>query len=324
MTLSWILLFRICTAHFRSSKVSQIHRQRISAPLQSLNMLSALRGGSAESSAAGNLPVISEEKQYKLKQQLYLQSRSTALRQALISRGLLALSHQPDETALAQPIDWDCALSTADYPKSCLISLDAEENSKVIGPMDGGEKWISLRAFNRLRRTDPTKIEVLWHQKYAILSTWCSPSHMYSLYSFLTPQGALLSWLLDTPGLLTLAVLTSTLVALLITLPFWEGLVRFVVTSEALWMNWANWGRFVHATLPLKRGMRQYIMKFVLRNVGKIVGRVRTYLVEVECDLLERCTPLTIIDGEEEVEESPSEEEVVGALDDVDEGSSED
>lgn len=265
----------------------------------------------------GGAEVASETKAYRLKQQLYLQSRSLALREALIARGLSVFSHQPDET-VAKPIDWDCALATAQSPKSCLFSFDAEENSKVVAPLDT-DKWISLRALNRLRRTDPTKIEPLWHNQFPILTTWMSPSHRYTIYSYLSPPGAFLSWILDTPGILSLCVMTAALVGLLATLPVWEGLVRLIVTSEALWLNWPNWGRFVHANLPLKLLMGQMTFKFLGGNLQRLVGYVRDYLVEVECNYLEACTPLTITEESHDndvIMEEEEGEEVGGVADD--------
>jgi hypothetical protein len=94
------------------------------------------------------------DKTYAIQQQLFLQTRSVQLRQALVQRGLYELSHIGTTTATAsaptttrqhgtttssstskQIVDWECALSTKEYPKSCLYSLDAEYGQKVIAPM---------------------------------------------------------------------------------------------------------------------------------------------------------------------------------------------
>lgn len=233
---------------------------------------------------------------YYLQQQLYLQSRSLQLRQALIQRGLTELQHS-ESGQVAQNIDWDCALATSSSPKSCLFSFDAEEGCKVIAPIDT-EQWITLSALNRLRRNDPTKVEPLWHSQYNILQTWFHPNKSpYSLYTHLSPLGTLLSCLLDAPLLLGAAMMVAFTFVFLATFPLWEWLIKELLTSHILWNNWHQWGRFVHAALPLKLLLGQLAWKGIASVFGQIYGQVRANLVEIECQLLEKAIPLTIVEG---------------------------
>lgn len=277
------------------------------------SLISLLRGGSTA--------VLSEKEKeqlhaYRLQQQLYLQSRSLQLRQALIHRGLDELEHTVKDASQQQSeIDWDCALSTAEYPKSCLYSFDAEENSKVLAPVNTTQ-WITLSALNRLRRNDPTKVEPLWHSQYAILKTWLSPNHKYSVYTHLDFVGTVLSFLLDAPVILAMAIGFSVVVGFLLTFPFWEGLIQTAITMPTLWRYWPHWGRFVHAALPLKLLLAQLSFKYISQGFGKIYGSIRNRLVEWECRILEDCTPLTILEGADAEEEQTFEEV------DFDEGSS--
>lgn len=230
------------------------------------------------------------------------------LRQALIARGLESLEHG-ERAAQPKPMDWDCALSTAKHPKSCLYSFDAEQGAKVIAPIDT-DQWITLSALNRLRRTDPSKIEPLWHSQYAILRSWLSPSSPYSLYTHLSPPAALLSFLLDAPILLGLAMTLVMAIGLLMTLPVWERLLQAFLTSRFLWLQWPNWGRFVHAALPLKILLGQMAYKFLADGFGRVHGRLRSALIEMECRNLEASVPLTILEDDEG-------EEDLGELGDV-------
>jgi hypothetical protein len=246
---------------------------------------------------------------YRTRQQLYLQSRSLLLRQALIGRGLDALDHDAgggDEGGAkkrAKPVDWDCAVATEAHPKSCLYSFDAETGAKVLAPLDTTH-WITLAALNRLRRTDPTKVEPLWHSQYNILSTWWHPSHVFSLYTYLTPLGAFVSFLLDSPLLLASTLLGFVLLSALVTLPVWEHLAQIIVTHPVIWQQWPSWGRFVHAALPLKLLLGQMAWKAVAQVFGRLYGRVRTHLIDWECQILETCIPVTILeDAEDEDDE---------------------
>ncbi len=258
----------------------------------SLDILTSLpRGGSTASK--DNLDA------YRLQQHLYLQSRSLQLRQALIQRGILEFQHS-ESSQVAQNVDWDCALATADNPKSCLFSFDAEEGCKVIAPIDT-QQWITLSALNRLRRNDPTKVEPLWHSQYNILQTWFHPNKSpYSLYMHLSPLGTFLSCLLDAPLLLGATMILACTFLFLATFPFWEWLIKRVLTSHIMWVNYHQWARFTRAALPLKLLLGQMAWKGVANVFGQIYGKTRTHLVEIECQLLEQTIPLTIVEGANE------------------------
>jgi hypothetical protein len=226
-------------------------------------------------------------------------------------RGLDALRHggnsESDSVARTKVVDWDCALSTADRPKSCLYSFDAEEGAKVIAPIDTTQ-WITLTSLNRLRRSDPTKIEPLWHSQYSILSSWFAPESQYSLYSHLSPMGTALSLLLDAPWLLAALIGATITLALLLTLPIWEVVVTTLLTSKFLWLQWPNWGRFVHAALPLKLLLGQMAWKAISVGFQRVYNEIRTVLVEWECRLWQDSIPLTIIeDGSDMLESATSE-----------------
>jgi hypothetical protein len=270
-----------------------------------------LRGGSTRTSTRDDVQA------YRLQQQLLLEARSLTLRQALLHRGLDALGSNTGKQA--KLVDWDCALSTAQNRKSCLYSFDAEEGSKVIAPIDT-DQWITLGALNRLRRQDPSKVEPLWHSQYAILSAWLHPNSQYSLYTHLSPTGTALSLLLDRPLLLAFAVLGSIILAFLLTFPIWESLLQTFLTSSFLWTNWPQWGRFVHAALPLKLLLGQLAWKFVADAFGRVYGQIRDYLVEWECQMWQDCIPLTILpvelqQDEDDSELSAFEEEAVAGFD---------
>ena len=83
----------------------------------------------------------------------------------------------------------------------------------------------------------------------------------------------------------------------LVTLPFWESLLTTFLTSSMLWLQWPNWGRFLHAALPFKLLLGQMAWKFVAFLLGKAYGDLRQRLVELECQMWEDCMPLTILEG---------------------------
>jgi hypothetical protein len=234
---------------------------------------------------------------YRLQQQLYLQSRSLQIRQALITRGLTALQHGAvQETAASTVQDWDCALATAEHPKSCLYSFDAEQGSKVVAPLET-DQWITLSALNRLRRTDPTKVEPLWHSQYSILKTWLHPASKYSLYRHLSVTGTALSYLLDAPTVLGVTLAAAFVALFLATLPLWTRVVQTILTHPILWKQWPSWGRFVHAALPLKLLLGQLAYKGLASVAGQVYNRVRDELIEWECQIWEDCVPLTILEN---------------------------
>ena len=297
------------------------------------------------------------DKLYYIQQQLLLQSRSLQIRQALIQRGLHTLAHttstsntgttvaadgtkQKGNTMMKQQqvVDWECALSTEEYPKSCLYSLDAEYGQKVIAPMlpseeededeeDDNDKknnidttkskhnkkkkkheWITISSLNRLYRTDPNKVEPLWYDQYAILSTWFSRSsssspHPYSLYTHFshniyatlitTALNVQPAWLLS-----VVFVVTTLTVFGLLFLPVIETGVTMLTTSSFLWNQWPTWSRFTtHAALPVQLLMVQMIFGFIQQGIHSLTNQLRTILIDEECRLLQNCIPLTILEG---------------------------
>ena len=289
----------------------QMHSVFLNTPTQNnkIPLVLDLRGGSTATAAPPSTPTTTTSKDdeeakalraYRWQQQLYLQSRSMQLRQALLARGLDGLHHSPEALETAQkhkPVDWDCALATTSHPKSCLYSYDAEPGTKVVAPRDTTQ-WISLQALNRLRRSDPTKVEPLWHSQYSILGTWLNAADpTYSMYPYLSPTASVVSFLLDSPVVLVGGLVLAAVTVFLVTLPFWESLVTTLLTSSLLWMQWPNWGRFIHAALPLKLLLGQMAWKGIALAVSKAYHTLRQRLVEWECQLWEECLPLTILEG---------------------------
>jgi len=269
---------------------------------------------------------------WKTEQQLLLNLRSTFLSEALAKRGLpittIADVSIADGDKPPQPTDWDCAMATEEQPKSCLYSFDAEPNSKVVAPI-GTESWISVSALNRLRRTDTAKVEPMWHSKYAILRSWFSDESEFSFLQHTGFRGFLLSnLLLDLGGGIVLRslVVLSILAALIVSMPALEYLVNRLLVSGPFWAKWISWRTFVHASLPLKLIMGQLAWKVTATGFGKLEGKIRDYVVDLESAMLEECVPLTVgpgseIDDDEDAIGDDEEDEFdFGMLDDADDG----
>eukprot|EP00560_Eucampia_antarctica_P006722 CAMPEP_0197826698 /NCGR_PEP_ID=MMETSP1437-20131217/3610_1 /TAXON_ID=49252 ORGANISM="Eucampia antarctica, Strain CCMP1452" /NCGR_SAMPLE_ID=MMETSP1437 /ASSEMBLY_ACC=CAM_ASM_001096 /LENGTH=354 /DNA_ID=CAMNT_0043427235 /DNA_START=98 /DNA_END=1162 /DNA_ORIENTATION=+ len=271
-------------------------------------------GMTEEEVAARQIRLVALEK-YHMEQQILLTLRSTFLSEVLAQRGIPIATMMDvstiDGNKPPEPTDWDCALSTEQDPKTCLYSFDAEPNSKVVAPL-GTTQYISLSALNRLRRTDRSKVEPMWHSKYAILSSWFSDASEYSLLQHAGIQGFFVSTLLlDTMGLrLLLAV--GVMVALLITLPVWEILVQRILTSSYFWNQWTTWGRIAHAALPMKLLLGQMAWKFLAQSFASLETYVRDIVVDYECTLLEQTIPITIFNNDQlqEQEEDDDDEEI--------------
>jgi hypothetical protein len=296
------------------------------------------RGGSSTTTKTTTESAASYDKAYSVRQQLSLQSRSLQLRQALLARGLTELSHtttteganSPSSHNHKQAVDWDCALSTPEHPKSCLYSLDAEYGQKVIAPrMDDDDDtsaaspaWITLTALNRLYRTDPAKVDSLWYHQYDIVSTWFQPHHRYSLYAhYRNPVAALVTAALNVrPPWLLGCVTLSTVGALLLLLlgPLVEALGTTLLTSRLLWQAWPTWGRFVHAALPLQLLLGQLALGAVGSGLQLWTRVLRSCLVEYECQALQAQLPRTRIEEETVVDDDDAEVDVEDHFDNVD------
>ena len=195
--------------------------------------------------------------------------------------------------------------------QSCLYSFDAEPNTKVIAPIDTNQ-WITLSALNRLRRTDPSKVEPMWHSQYAILSSWFGDDSEFSLLQHVGIKGLFLSFLLDTGvrGALLKSFLVLGILSLVILfMPIIEYVVTRVLVSGMFWLRWPAWGRFVHAALPLKLLLGQMGWKFIATSFGKLESKVRDYIVDMECAVLEESIPLTVGPGSQDVDEEIEEED---------------
>lgn len=258
-----------------------------------------------EKAAAAAKEEAAKLQKWKTEQQLLLNLRSTFLSEALARRGLpittIADVSIADGDKPPEPTDWDCAMATEEQPKSCLYSFDAEPNSKVVAPI-GTENWISITALNRLRRTDTAKVEPMWHSKYAILRSWFSDESEFSFLQHTGFRGFLLSnVLLDLGGGIVLRslVVLSILTALIVSMPALEYMVNRLLVSGPFWAKWISWRTFVHASLPLKLLMGQVAWKATARGFGKLEGKIRDYVVDMESAMLEECVPLTVGPGAE-------------------------
>lgn len=261
-----------------------------------------------------------ELKRYKLQQQHLMQLRSTFLSEALALRGIhvgptMVDVVTPEGAKPPQACDWDCCMSTYEDPKTCLYSFDAEPNTKVVCPI-GTDQYISLSALNRLRRTDPSKVEPMWHSQYSILKSWFSDESEFSLMQFVGFKGFVISTLLldlgngmALRGLLVLGVINVVMVLM----PVIEIVIGRVLVSSFLWMKWLSWSRFAHAALPLKLLLGQMAWKLVATSFGKLEGTVRDYIVDLECSILEENIPVTVggEQGDDDIEVFSSDDEEV-------------
>ena len=234
---------------------------------------------------------------YRMQQQILLQLRATYLGEALARRGLpmttVADVSTPEGASPPQPVDWDCAMSTETNPMSCLFSFDAEPGTKVVAPL-GTTHWIGLATLNRLRRQDPTKVEPMWHSKYAILKSWFDdPESDYSFLPHVGFQGFVLNALLQGVRL-PIVVGVSLTILTIVLLPVLEYFVNRLLVSSFLWSQWTRWYRFVHAALPLKLFLGQMIYGYLSKAFSALTRHVKDILVEQECALLEQCLPLTV------------------------------
>mmetsp|Transcript_34090 Transcript_34090/g.64891 ORF Transcript_34090/g.64891 Transcript_34090/m.64891 type:complete len:371 (+) Transcript_34090:108-1220(+) len=243
---------------------------------------------------------------YRTEQQMLYQLRSTYLTEMLASRGvplptIMSVSTADGEKP-PEKVDWDCALSTDDDPKSCLYSFDAEPDTKVVAPL-GTDQWISLSALNRLRRTDPTKVEPMWHSRYSILQSWFSDESEFSMLQHVGAKGFFVSSVLLDGGngmVLRSLLVLSVLSALVLLMPLLEFIVGRIIVSAPFWAQWATWGRIARAGFPLKLLIGQMAWKAVASCFSKFENEVREYIVDLECEILESSVPVTVGVGSEE------------------------
>jgi len=255
---------------------------------------------------------------YRTEQQILYQIRSTYLSEMLALRGVplptITSVSTADGDKPPEKVDWDCAMCTEENPKSCLYSFDAEPNTKVVAPL-GTDQWISLSALNRLRRTDPTKVEPMWHSRYSILKSWFADESEFSMLQHVGVKGFLVSSVLldGGNGLVLRSLLIMTVLSVIITLmPLLEFIVGRIIVSAPFWAQWTTWGRVVRAGFPLKLLLGQLAWKGVATTFSKLENNVREYIVDMECEILQESVPLTVgVDSVEEEEEDVSDEEEV-------------
>lgn len=242
---------------------------------------------------------------YRMKQQVLLQLRATFLSEALAKRGLPLPSLRdvstPDGKAPPKKVDWDCALSTEADPKHCLISYEPEPGSKLVVPMElaSTDKWITLAALNRLRRDDPSKIEPMWSDQFAIRRSWFDPNSRYSLLQHVGPKGVVLSTLLDGKRLPMVVGLVLMCAAVFL-MPVFEILANRLLVSGWLWMRWIHWQRYLHVGLPFKLLIGQTILSYAAKGFSALVSTIKDKLVDLECQILEETIPLTVGVGSED------------------------
>ena len=254
---------------------------------------------------------------FRTDQQMLYQLRSTYLTEMLAARGVplptITSVSTPDGEKPPEKTDWDCALSTDEEPKSCLYSFDAEPDTKVVAPL-GTDQWISLTALNRLRRTDPTKVEPMWHSQYGVLQSWFADSSEFSLLQHVGIKGFFVSSVLLDGGngmaLRSLLVL-SVMSLLILFMPLIEYTVQRILVSAPFWNRWTFWGRIARAGFPLKLLIGQYVWKAVALAFRKLENQVREYVVDLECEILEDSVPITVGIGAED-----SDVEIQGETDD--------
>jgi len=81
---------------------------------------------------------------------------------------------------------------------------------------------------------------------------------------------------------------------MILSTPILEYLLGRFLVSGFVWDNWIKWGRIAHAALPFKLLLGQMVWKFLASIFIKFEGRVRDYLVDLECSILEESVPITL------------------------------
>eukprot|EP00956_Cyclotella_meneghiniana_P012172 scaffold17271_cov69-Cyclotella_meneghiniana.AAC.11 len=310
-----ILTILSIVSHQTNATRSESHSRKYASPIITPSIIPLLRGGSSDpldinDTRTKQLDGYNKLLKYRSDQQLLYQLRSTYLSELLAQRGVPL----PTVTSVGtvegekppEKVDWDCALSTANDPKTCLYSFDAEPNTKVLAPL-GTTQYISLSALNRLRRTDPLKVEPMWHSQYAILQSWFSDASEYSILQHVGIKGFMVSSLLDHRLGLRSLLVGTILSILVVFMPILELIVGRILVSAPFWSQWKTWGRIVRAGFPLKLLLGQLAWKGIVGVYSKLEEGVRDYFVDLECEILEESVPLTVgveAEEEDEVEES--------------------
>ena len=167
----------------------------------------------------------------------------------------------------------------------------------------GKDLWIAVSTLNQLRRQDPTKVEPLWNDQYAVLLSWFGENSPYSLLQHTGTMGYVLSALLGNSGVLRSLMVLSMAGAALLLLPLLEYIANRALVSSYLWLKWATWARITRSPLPLQLFLAQILWKQAGKVLGRVEKRVRDFLVLLECELLDNTIPLTVGPGSERVTE---------------------
>jgi len=271
-------------------------------------------------------PDYADIQKYRMEQQILLQLRSAVLSEALALRGVpipsLKDASTPEGSKPPEKTDWECAISTEEDPKECIYTLASEVGTKVIAPVKASgepDGWITVTNLNRLRRNDVSKVETMWHKKYAILDSWFNPDSEYSILQHVGPKGVFLNVLLD-KRVLPLVVGFFMTFAMIVFMPVIEYFVNRLLVSAWLWNKWLSWARIVRLGLPFKLMVGQMALGVLGKAFKKLVGKVKDYLVQLECEILDETIPLTMgvptpaPAGEESAEILVEEEEVLEKL----------
>mmetsp|Transcript_19786 Transcript_19786/g.47798 ORF Transcript_19786/g.47798 Transcript_19786/m.47798 type:complete len:444 (-) Transcript_19786:172-1503(-) len=273
-----------------------------------------------------NHPDYGELVKYRMEQQGLMELRSVFLSDALSNRGLGFSTVRdvttPEGKDPPKAVDWDCALSASDNRKECIISHLAEDGTKVISAIDTDQEWVTLTELVKLRRSDPSKVNGLWHNKYSVLDGWFGPESDYSLLQHVGAKGLVLDYLLT--GERFIFVMAIALVFSIVAMtPMLEYFVGRVVASGLFWSLWPRWRMVYRANLPMQLFFGQLAFEFCSKSFLKLASKVKQWLVLMECELMEDRIPLTVgvpdlvldesLDGEttivEESEETESEDE---------------
>ena len=244
-----------------------------------------------------NDPGYKELVKYRMEQQGLMQLRSIILSETLSTRGLGFATIRdvvtPEGKDPPKKVDWDCALSTSENRKDCIISHIAEDGTKVISAIDTDKEWVTLTELVKLRRSDPSKVNGLWHNKYSVLDGWFGPESDYSLLQHVGAKGLVLDFLLT--GDRFMFVMAIALVFSIVAMtPMLEYIVCRVVASGMFWSHWLKWRLVYRANLPLQFFFGQLAFEFFKKLFLKLAFKVKQWLVLMECELMEDRIPLTV------------------------------
>jgi hypothetical protein len=102
-------------------------------------------------------------------------------------------------------------------------------------------------------------------------------------------------------------------------MPIIEIIVQRILVSSQFWSKWTTWGRVIRAGFPLKLLIGQLVWKGIANTFTKVENEVREYIIDLECDILEDCVPVTLgvdnVDVDDEEEGIDEGDNVLGDVD---------